>query len=158
MCVYTSENCTGARLGAVLRSGLSALIVTKATRRKDVKGVARNKSTTASSTPGTSKVSLDGDSEADEENMQKGRQAQINLIGIDTKRVSDFATFWYLFPETIVRLFVSVWFLVTLIGWAALLAGFAVFVLVLPLNIYTSKAYSKAQGDLMTLRDNKMVS
>lgn len=134
------------------------MIVTKATRRKDVKGVAQHKNTGANSTPGTSNGSLNGDDEADEEDMQKGRQAQINLVGIDTKRVSDFATFWYLFPETIVRLFVSVWFLVTLIGWAALLAGFGVFILVLPLNIYASKGYSKAQGELMTLRDNKMVS
>ena len=142
----------------MLRSGLSALIVTKATRRKDVKAVAGNEGTAAKSTPGTSSASLDGDGEADKEDMQKGRQAQINLVGIDTKRVSDFATFWYLFPETIVRLLVSVWFLVTLIGWAALLAGFGVFVLVLPLNIYASKAYSKSQGELMTLRDKKMVS
>ena len=132
------------------------MIVTKATRRKDVKGAAQNKSASPSPSPGNSSNSLD--SETGEEDMQKGRQAQINLVGIDTKRVSDFATFWYLLPETVVRLLVSVWFLVTLIGWAALLAGFGVFVLVLPLNIYASKGYSKAQGDLMTLRDNKMVS
>lgn len=151
-----------ARFGALLRSGLSASIVTKATRRKDVKFALQNKGATAKSRNGSSISSVIGDQndkgmEDDDEDMQKSRQAQINLVAIDTKRVSDFATFWYLFPETIVRIVVSVWFLVVLIGWTALLAGFGVFVLVLPLNVYASQAYSKTQGELMTVRDSKMV-
>jgi len=43
-----------------------------------------------------------------------------------------------------------------LIGWIALLSGFAVFVVVLPLNVYASKVFAKTQGELMTLRDQKM--
>ena len=150
-----------ARLGALIRSELSALIVAKATRRKDVKIAAGSKISVAKPNTGTDSTIVEEynnkETEADEEEAQKSRQAQINLVGVDTKRVSDFATFWYLFPATAVRLIVSISILATLIGWAALLAGLAVFVLVLPLNIYASRAYTKAQGELMTLRDQKMV-
>ena len=52
---------------------------------------------------------------------------------------------------------VSVAFLIKLIGWKSLLAGLSVFAAVLPLNIYTSKRFSDAQGDLMKIRDQKMV-
>ena len=76
---------------------------------------------------------------------------------MDTKRVSDFATYYYLFPLTATKLTVSIWFLVNMIGWKALLSGFTVFVVSLPLNIYASKAYAKTQGELMTLRDRRMV-
>lgn len=44
-----------------------------------------------------------------------------------------------------------------MIGWIAVLSGFAVFVITLPLNIYASRIYAKTQGELMTLRDQKMV-
>lgn len=152
----------GARLGAMIRSELSAFIVAKATRRKDVKSVAKTK--TATTTPGNEPTNSTvlGDLTGkpineDNEDAQKSRQAQINLVGVDTKRVADFSTFWFLYPATVVRLTVSVWILVTLIGWAALLAGLGVFVLILPVNVYASRAYTKTQGDLMTLRDQKMV-
>ena len=151
-----------ARLGALIRSELSALIVAKSTRRKDVKIAAGSKVSETKPSTGTTDSTIVEDynsklTEADDEEAQKSRQAQINLVAVDTKRVSDFATFWYLFPETVVRLIVSISILAALIGWAALLAGLAVLVLVLPLNIFTSKAYSKTQGELMTLRDQKMV-
>ncbi|KAL8784006.1 MAG: hypothetical protein Q9195_009216 [Heterodermia aff. obscurata] len=151
-----------ARLGALIRSELSALIVAKSTRRKDVKFAPGSSISEAKPSSGTPESTILGNydsyqTEADEEEAQKSRQAQINLVGVDTKRVSDFATYWYLFPATVVRLIVSISILAALIGWAALLAGLAVFVLVLPLNIYTSKAFTKTQGELMTLRDQKMV-
>ena len=76
---------------------------------------------------------------------------------MDAKRVSDFALFYYIFPQTIVALAVSVAFLITLIGWKSLLAGLSIFAIVLPLNIYASRRYSDAQGALMRVRDQKMV-
>ena len=76
---------------------------------------------------------------------------------MDAKRVSDFAVFYYLFPQTIIALTVSVVFLIALIGWKSLLAGLSVFVIALPLNIYASRRYSDAQGVLMKVRDQKMV-
>lgn len=51
---------------------------------------------------------------------------------------------------------IAVIFLVKLIGWESLLAGIAVFVVLLPINIYASKQYSDAQDELMKVRDQKM--
>lgn len=86
-------------MGALIRSELSAIIFTKATRRKDVKHVAKSKTLTASTTKkaqaaeleqpisATSKDSSlvedlkEEDEEAAEEDSQKSRQATINLIG-----------------------------------------------------------------------------
>lgn len=79
------------------------------------------------------------------------------MQGIDAKRISDFATFYYIIAQTIVKLIISIWFLVELLGWRSLLAGLAIFVILLPLNVYVSKGYSDAQGVLMKLRDQKMV-
>ena len=76
---------------------------------------------------------------------------------MDAKRVSDFAVLYYLFPQTIITLTVSVAFLIILIGWKSLLAGLSVFAIALPLNIYVSRRYSDAQGFLMKVRDQKMV-
>lgn len=52
---------------------------------------------------------------------------------------------------------VSIVFLIKLIGWKSLFAGLSVFAIALPLNIYASTRYSEAQGDLMKVRDQKMV-
>ena len=76
---------------------------------------------------------------------------------MDAKRVSDFAFFYFFYPQTVVTLAVSVVFLVNLIGWKSLLAGLSVFAIALPLNIHTSKRFSDAQGDLMKVRDQKLV-
>ena len=51
---------------------------------------------------------------------------------------------------------VSIVFLCMLLGWKPLLAGFAVFSLALPLNVWTSKNFTNAQRDIMEIRDQKM--
>ena len=76
---------------------------------------------------------------------------------MDAKRVSDFMLFWAIIPEVLTELVVSIAFLLYLIGWQSLLAGFAVFIVILPFNIFVSKNYSKSQDDLMKVRDQKMV-
>lgn len=43
-----------------------------------------------------------------------------------------------------------------LIGWESLLAGLAVFAILLPLNVFVSKRYSDTQDHLMKVRDQKM--
>ena len=65
--------------------------------------------------------------------------------------------FLAVYPETVTELAVSVIFLLNIIGWQSLLAGLAVLVVLLPVNIYVSKHYSNAQDDLMKVRDQKMV-
>ena len=131
-------------MGAPVRSELSAMIFTKFTRRKDVTGAADQGSEECTKADA-------GD------DIQKTRQGIINLIGVDAKRVSDFFTFYYLYSQSITKLCVSVVFLSKLIGWKSLLAGFGVFIVLLPLNLFVSTAYTRNQDDLMKARDKKMV-
>lgn len=156
-----------ADLGVAIRSLLSILVFMKATRRKDVKGVSNAKSKTAldvrgnlepagtkdeATTPGKGKKAKDDEDEEE----QKSRQSTINLVGVDAKRISDFCSYVYLFPSIAVQLTVSMWFLFNLIGWRPLLAGLFSLSLSFPVNVYISKKYNSAQGDLMKVRDQKM--
>ena len=157
------------RLGLPIRAMLSTLVFMKSTRRKDVKGVQKANEQTAqggnipavNDSSGhrgedTAPSGGKGDEDEDEESMQKSRQSTINLVGVDSKRVSDFATYAYVFPGVATKLIVSMTFLYTLIGWKSLLAGLFTFALSVPVNIFVSKRYNKAQGDVMKLRDQKM--
>jgi hypothetical protein len=127
-------------------------------RRKDVKGASKSTKKEAEEVPNVS-----GDAAADkpeikeeDETDPKGKQSTVNLIGVDTKRVSDFASFNNYFPGSLFKLIVSFTFLVSIIGWKALFAGFLAMSLTIPLNIYFSKRYSAAQDRLMKVRDVKM--
>lgn len=161
-----------ADLGVAIRSLLSILVFMKATRRKDVKGLSNAKSETAlhvrgnlepavkkpagikdEATP-TRKGKKAKDNE--DEDQQKSRQSTINLVGVDAKRISDFCSYVYLFPSIAVQLTISMWFLFSLIGWRPLLAGLFSLSLSFPVNVYISKKYNSAQGDLMKVRDQKM--
>ena len=162
------------RIGIPMRVELSALIFMKAMRRKDVKGVGKGKRQAKDNSDGNNTPVINSGSgqtgedtavgadkkiqeeENDDDLVQKSRQSTINLVGVDTKRVADFASFTYIFPGVACKLIVSMSFLYTLIGWQSLLSGLAISALVTPLNIYCSKKYSDAQGDLMKARDQKM--
>lgn len=65
--------------------------------------------------------------------------------------------FYLVIPETVTELTVSIIFLLNIIGWQSLLAGLAVMVVLLPVNVYVSKHFSNAQDELMKVRDQKMV-
>lgn len=155
-----------AQLCIPIRAQLSSLIFRKAMRRKDVKEASKKKPASGSTEPtinGAVGVSDNADrpeleeaEEDDAENIKKSKQSTVNLIGVDAKRVSDFASFNNYFPGSVFKLIVSLTFLVNLLGWKALLAGFATMVVVLPINIYFSKQYSDAQDRLMKVRDEKM--
>lgn len=137
-----------------LRGLLSALVVEKAMRRKNVKST-------------TSQAPLDvakddkKDDKADEEedddaDALKSQQGIVNLIGVDAKRVSDFAAFQFFIPSSAARLAVAVWFLVSLLGWIPVLGGLATWGIILPLNVYYTKLYAAAQDRLMKIRDQKL--
>ncbi|MCJ1353394.1 MAG: hypothetical protein MMC33_003380 [Icmadophila ericetorum] len=163
-----------ADIGTPLRSLLAALVFSKATRRKDVKGVGKakdaKKSTEteailigelpineASGTQDQDAAKAEKKEEGDEdEDLQKSRQSTINLVGVDAKRISDFTMYIYIFPGVAMKLGVSMWFLVSLIGWKSLCAGLLTFIISTPFNIWVSKRYNGAQGDLMKIRDQKM--
>ena len=151
-----------AELAIPIRAQLSALIFQKAMRRKDVKGASKSKK----------KYDRDGSSMADasaaatsedkpelneeEEEGPKGKQSTVNLIGVDTKRVSDFSSFNNYFPGSLFKLVVSFAFLLSIIGWKALLAGFLAMSMTIPVNIFFSRRYAAAQDRLMKVRDIKM--
>lgn len=156
-----------------MRSQLSAIIFEKAMRRKNVKGASKakpsdtatNGGSTESSDPAANKSAPDGDdakkdgddnTEGEEATDQKSRQAVINLIGVDAKRVSDFSLFQYMFPTIFLQLGISIWFLVTLLGWKPLLVGIFSVALTLPINTFFSKRVFKSDEKLMKLRDSKL--
>lgn len=154
-----------AQIAITVRAQLSSLIFRKSMRRKDVKEAGKKKPTSESSEPNIAgqvgEASTEDrpeikDFEEDDEQIKKSKQSTVNLIGVDAKRVSDFAAFNNIFPESLFKLIVSLAFLVELLGWKALLAGFSTMLAVLPLNIYFSKKYSDAQDRLMKVRDEKM--
>jgi ABC transporter transmembrane region len=128
-------------------------------RRKDVKGASKSTKKETADVPNlagdaaTDKPEID---EGEEDADPKGKQSTVNLIGVDTKRVSDFCSFNNYFPGSLFKLIVSFTFLVSIIGWKALLAGFLAMSLTIPLNVYFSKRYSAAQDRLMKVRDVKM--
>jgi hypothetical protein len=144
-----------------IRSQLSALIFQKAMQRKDVKGASKSAKKHNGDGPDMAAASGDvigGDKpELDEEEDEvKGKQSTVNLIGVDTKRVSDFCSFNNYFPGSLFKLLVSFAFLLSIIGWRALLAGFLAMSLTIPLNIFCSRRYAAAQDRLMKVRDAKM--
>ncbi|KAL8809013.1 MAG: hypothetical protein Q9200_003804 [Gallowayella weberi] len=157
-----------ARMGTLVRSELSALIFSKSTRRKDVKGHQKARTEGNITLNGATESVSNGlvnqfgapipqplNGEADEE-TQKSRQSVINLVAIDAKRISEFATCHWIFSQTAAKLCASVFFLAQLIGWPSLLAGFAFSALTLPVNIWAARIYSKTQSGLMKARDQKM--
>ena len=101
-----------------------------------------------------------GDKEEDDEDgeAKKTRQGVINLIAVDTQRFQFFITYSYLYPNILVKLVVSITFLVKVVGWIPLLAGLAAFSCTLPFNIFLSKRFVGKSNDLMKFRDQKLAS
>ncbi|KAI1334327.1 P-loop containing nucleoside triphosphate hydrolase protein [Xylariaceae sp. FL0016] len=156
-----------AELAIPIRAQLAALIFQKSMRRKDVKESSKKKQTPAESADptiagpigqatGADRPEVDETEEDEAEQINKSKQSTVNLIGVDAKRVSDFASFNNYFPGSAFKLVVSLVFLVDLLGWKALLAGFSTMLAIMPLNVYFSKRYSDAQDLLMKVRDEKM--
>ena len=144
-----------------IRAQLSALIFEKALRRKDVKDATNTKREEGVSSD-VSEIAMSDSSAKDkpefpeeEEENGKSKQSTVNLIGVDAKRISDFCTVNYYFPGSVFKLIVSFVFLIGIIGWKALLSGFAAMAVTIPINIYFSKRYSDAQDRLMKVRDVK---
>jgi ABC-type multidrug transport system fused ATPase/permease subunit len=146
-------------VGIPIRAQLSALVFRKSMRRKDVKGAAKKDEPHATinvdnlEEPAPPPPVVEED---EEDPLQQSRQAIVNLIGVDAKRISDFAGVNYFFPSSTFKLLISFWFLIDLLGWEALLAGLATMAIILPINIYFSKRYSDAQDRLMKARDAKL--
>jgi ABC-type multidrug transport system fused ATPase/permease subunit len=162
-----------ALLAIPVRSQLSALIFQKSMRKKDVKGAQKSEEKTASSGKAQPEENLEPNLEAgadgedtvpkkegeeEEADTSKSKQGTINLIGIDSKRISDFAMYSNLFPSTFFMIAIALWFLVTIIGWQASAAGLLVPIALLPINIHASKRYATCVDIVMERRDKKMIT
>ncbi|KAK5076963.1 hypothetical protein LTR64_005558 [Lithohypha guttulata] len=155
------------KLGIPVYEQLSAVIFGKAIRKKDVKSAAKvdqdaeirgevNVTKDSALQNDQTKVTTEEEENDDDEEVTKTKQSTINLIGVDSKRVSDFCTYNYLFVGSAVKLVFAIIFLVKLIGWIPMLCGFAAPVVISPINYLISKKYSDAQDELMKYRDQKM--
>lgn len=163
-----------AMLSVPVRSQLAAMIFQKSLRTKDIKGV---ESTDEEEEQGGA-TGLDAENEAeglleewsddnqkthektaeeDEEDPSSGmQQAIINLVGVDTVRISNFAAENNLLLSTIVNLGLALTILFSLLGWLGVCAGLVMPILLAPLNLWATRKYSDAQDAVMTIRDQRM--
>ena len=154
------------RVGIPIYEQLAAVIFGKGIRRKDVKGTSTepeaekilngNVVLGKDEEPEDNAKGKSNDPQEEEGGTNKTRQAVVNLIGVDSKRISDFSMFNYIFLGSTIKLIVAIAFLIKLIGVVPMLAGFAAPALITPLNIYVSRIYARSQDDLMKYRDQKM--
>lgn len=86
----------------------------------------------------------------------KSRQAIVNLVGVDCRRIAGFAQYQFTIINSIGRLFVYSIFLIQLIGWLPFMAGITGWALILPVNIHFSKKYIRLTEDLMSVKDKKL--
>lgn len=136
---------------------LSATVFAKSMRRKDAKHAKKSKKANdARDSAKALLADLEEEDEDDEAALKKSRQSIINLAAVDARRISDFTSFSYLIPLSVMKVIIGCTFLVQILGWTPALSGMAVSVLITPLNIYAAKRFTSAQDKLMKLRDSKM--
>ncbi|KAJ5113970.1 hypothetical protein N7456_002504 [Penicillium angulare] len=135
------------RLALKISAQLAVVIFDKATHLKNVKepvhstGVPQEKTDEDCQDSGASKHT---------------RQSTINLMGVDVKRIADFASFNYFLYQCPLKLAVACTILANLVGWQGLLAGLSALVIATPLNTYAARKYSQSQAGIMGARDDKM--
>lgn len=160
------------RLTICVRTELIAVIYMKAMRSKDVKSVptkgvqslklSQHDGSSISSemsnddSEGTLLASENGENDNDVDLVRQLRLSIINLVGVDTKRVTEFVGISHMLPSSVFKLIISITFLNALIGWESVLAGLAVLVVFTPFNLYFSNIMNKAQRQIMRIRDEKM--
>lgn len=101
------------------------------------------------------KTKKDSDGKPKDPEKNAVRQSVINHMKLDSGRVTMFASFNYYLPLAVVKLVLAGGFLMTLLGWKAVLAGLASASLIIPFNTWISKKYAAIQFGLMKYRDGK---
>jgi len=167
-----------AMLSVPVRSQLAAMIFQKSLRIKDIKGADSKEKEEEQPHVRLEGLSLDEEEqerlivgetavdgripdenavEGEEEDPSAGRQQGIiNLVGVDTVRISNFAAENNLFLSTVVNLVLALIILFNLLGWQGVCAGLVVPILLTPLNLWATRKYSDAQDSVMTIRDQRM--
>lgn len=90
-----------------------------------------------------------------QEKKDEVRQSVINHMKLDSGRVTMFCGFNYYLPLAVVKLILAGGFLVTILGWKAVVAGLTAAALLTPANTWISKRYARIQFGLMKFRDSK---
>ncbi|KAJ6089772.1 hypothetical protein N7467_004988 [Penicillium canescens] len=123
------------KIGLGVYEQLSALVVWKGMRLKDIKG----------------------DEQPEQDKQGKGsKHTPINLLAVDSQRVADFAATNHLAASSILKLALSFAFLSRLVGADCLAVGLTGFFLTAPFNMLCTRKYSKSQSQLMKIRDQKL--
>ncbi|PFH61268.1 hypothetical protein XA68_17841 [Ophiocordyceps unilateralis] len=143
------------RLCIPARGQLSALVFEKSLRRKNVRAAGKPEDEAADDDKDGDDKADDSDS-AHESSVTKSRQTIVNLVGVDSKHISDFLMIQFYIINSVGKLFIYSAFLVRLIGWLPYGAGILAWALVLPINTWVSKLYIKAEDGLMKTRDGKL--
>ncbi|MCJ1399991.1 hypothetical protein MMC11_003194 [Xylographa trunciseda] len=80
----------------------------------------------------------------------------INLMSVDSFKVSEIsAYFHFLFPSVPVQLVVAITLLYQILGWSSI-AGIAIMILLMPLNLFFAKQFSSSQKRIMTGTDGRI--
>lgn len=90
-----------------------------------------------------------------EEDSLTSTGAIVNLMGTDAGRVSDFAAVWFAIISAPLELITGFYFLYQLMG-VSCLYGLLVMIVILPINHFNAKIFSKTQDRLMEARDRRV--
>jgi len=94
--------------------------------------------------------------ESDEkEDVSSSTGTIVNLMSTDATRIAEFSQWWFAFFEVPTELTVGIYFLYQLLGKSCFL-GLLVMVIVLPLNHFNAKMYTRTQDRLMEARDKRV--
>lgn len=143
------------RLAMPIRGQLSALVFEKSLRRKNVKAASKSEDEKPAA-GAMKKGDQDAEDSAHESSVLKSRQAIVNLVGVNARRISDYALYQFWIVNSVGKLVIFSGFLIRLIGWVPFGADILAWALVLPVNAWVSKFYIKAEDVLMNRRDSKL--
>jgi len=128
------------------------VLFTKTLRKKDVKGL--QEAGERQDDTNSDKLSKPGE----EDKLKNMKQGAINLLSVDAERVALFCVISNSAVESLFGALYGFSFIIVTLGWRSLLVGLCTVVLTTPVNIYFMKKYSRAQDDLMKIRDKKIAA
>lgn len=144
---------TGRKICCQIRAILITEIMTKALRRSALGGAA------PSSSSEDEDEDEDRSSKGEPEEAATGRATDgqvVNLISVDVFKVSEVCAYLhFIFPQAPTEVVLSLYFLVRLIGWSAII-GLLTVVVMMPIEFYLSAWFLDAQKDLLGVTDKRL--
>ncbi|KAL6364165.1 hypothetical protein LRP88_02081 [Fusarium phalaenopsidis] len=134
------------RISIPLREQLSSVIYAKAMRSPVL---------SSSSRGGLPQSKADA-SDCETEEAPVLDENTINLVAVDSKRVSDQAANNYTITSTFLKFAVACVFLILLLGWVSTLSGLGLVMAITPLNFWLSKRLGRSQTAMMGHRDQRV--